>query len=215
MAKFSKTNQHDYMRFKATFKDGQAISGNYSRGGHTVGLEPYEPELARAVSNVFTNVDRATKQGVFNLGQFFEVLEPVAVSSDTPEKFLVALGVAVKDRFAVDVASPIERPLRDATTVSTGKKGRSVTIDVKFENGEDFQLSLAGRSVSFNMQPAHSLFMSKISSMSLGMASMSTPAEVVERFKEAAEGASDIEGWIENIQSGYRPAAPAVASMKM
>lgn len=87
MAKFSKTNHYDYMRFKATFPDGKVLSGNYSRNGHTISLTPYDPELARQIATVFWNVDHTGVDG-FNLGRMFEILEPAALKSNTIKQML-------------------------------------------------------------------------------------------------------------------------------
>ncbi len=212
MAKFSKTIQHDYMRFKATFADGGVLSANYSRGGDTIGYDPYDPETARLVSNAFLNIKRAQREGKFNLGQLFELVEPTAKNSDNIESFVSSLTKAVRDTYDVDISMEITLPQRSATTVTVGKKGRSLTLDVKFENGEDFSLSLAGRSVGYNMQPPHSLLMSKVSGMALGLLSVHQPTDLLARLKEAAEDAPDIETWIENIQNGYRPASKAEPS---
>lgn len=215
MGKFTKTIQHDYMRFKAKFADerGGTVSGNYSRNGHTVTLEPYEPELARKVSDVFTNVDSAVKKGVFNLGHFFEVVEPAATAANSVDGFLSAMANGLRERFGVDVERHIDLVVREATVVTVGKKGRSATLEVKFENGEDVYLSVAGRSVGFRMVPDQTLFASKLSSMVLGLASMTEASqmpELVNRLKEAAEASPDVETWIENIRSG--PKADAAPS---
>lgn len=82
-------------------------------------------------------------------------------------------------------------------------------LEVRFENGEDVELSVAGRTVGIRMKPDQTLFSSKLSSIVLGLAAATEASEMPElisRIKEAAENASDIEEWIENIRSGPRAA---------
>lgn len=211
MGKYSQTIQHDYMRFKATFEParGGVVAGNFSRGGHKISIEPYDPELAREVSNVFTNIDTAVSKGIFNLGHLFEIVEPAAKAANSVPAFLNALGHGIRLKYDVDVERAIDLTVRDATTVNVGKKGRSAVLEVRFENGEDVELSVAGRTVGIRMKPDQTLFSSKLSSIVLGLAAATEASEMPElisRIKEAAENASDIEGWIENIRSGPRAA---------
>lgn len=75
---------------------------------------------------------------------------------------------------------------------------------MKFENGEDFNIKIAGKSISYFMKPDLSIFSSKVSDMVFGLMRTESGPELAIRLKEAAEAAPDIETWIENINSGYR-----------
>ena len=215
MAKFSKTIKHDYMRFKATFADGTALSANYSRNGHTIGLEPYDPETARKVANHFHNIDRSLKGTEFNLMHVFEIIEPIAQKAGSLDAMLAGMTAAFQRERGIDISRPLDLQVRERTTANLGKKGRSIALEIRFENGEDFEISFAGKSVGIRMKPDHSIFSSRIVNMAFGLMSLGDPAEAAQRFKEAAEAAPDVEGWIENVKAGYRhadaPAAPAPA----
>lgn len=211
MAKFSKTINHDYLRFGATFPDGNVLKGNYSRNGHGVTLEPYEPELARRVATVFWNVDHTGVKD-FNLLHMFELLEPVAQKAKTVDQLLADFAVAVKDSIGVDISRPRDLPIREATTATIGKRGRSVEVAIKFENGEEFSISFAGKSIGYVMKPDLSIFSGRFTSMMFGLMTMFTPAELAEKVKAAAEASPDIETMIENFKNGFNPSnAPSAA----
>lgn len=206
MAKFSKTINHDYMRFSATFPDGKSLKGNYSRNGHNVTLEPYEPELARQVATVFWNVDHTGVKD-FNLGRMFEILEPVAQKAKDVERLLADFSDAVKESIGVDISRPRDLPIREATTAVIGKRGRSVEVVINFENGEDFSISFAGKSIGYVMKPDLSIFSGRFSSMVFGLLNMFTPAELAEKVKAAAEASPDIETMIETFKNGFNPSS--------
>ncbi|MBY3433491.1 hypothetical protein HFN89_04960 [Rhizobium laguerreae] len=206
MAKFSKTINHDYMRFSATFPDGMVLKGNYSRNGHSVTIEPYDPETARKVATVFHNVDHTGVKD-FNLGSMFAILEPVAQNAKSVDQLLAEFAVAVKDSIGVDISR--QRPLetREATAAAIGKRGRSVEVAIKFENGEDFTISIAGKSVGYTMKPDYAIFSNRVSSMVFGFLNAFTPQELAEKIKTDAEAGPDIETMIETMKFGINPAS--------
>lgn len=214
MAKYSQTIQHDYLRFKARF-DTIELSGGYSRGGDRLEITPYDPVIAREVSIVFTAIGTARKAGKFNLGQQFEVMEPIGKSAKDLQSFLIALRDALSAKFGVDLSGPVALPQKDATSVVLTKKGRSPNLQIDFANGEEMSLSLAGKSVRYLLKPDMPIFSGKIAGMALGMAAMYDSEELVDRFKEAAEVSPDVETWISKIAEGYRhgnaPAADGAA----
>jgi hypothetical protein len=206
MAKFSKTINHDYMRFSVNFPGGKVVKGNYSRNGHSQTLEPYDSETARQVATIFHNVDHTGVKD-FNLGKMFALLEPVAQNAKSLDQLLEDFSVAVKNAIGVDISRPRQLEVREATTATVGKRGRSVEVAIKFENGEDFAISIAGKSVGHVMKPDHAIFSNRVSSMVFGLLNVFTPQELAEKIKADAEAGPDIETMIETMKSGIRPAA--------
>jgi hypothetical protein len=110
---------------------------------NSVTLEPYEPELARRVATVFWNVDHTGIKD-FNLFHMFELLEPVAQKAKSVDQLLADFAVAVEDSIGVDISRPRALPIREATTATIGKRGRSVEVAINLENGEEYSISFAG-----------------------------------------------------------------------
>lgn len=203
MAKYTQTVQHDYMRFAVMFPNGTELKANFSRNGHSMSLKPYDGETARMVATVFSNMERLMTEN-FNLEHAFRIAKEQASSASHIEAFVFGFAAGVKAATGIDISRPRELPVRERTTAVIGKRGRWPEVSVKFENGEDFAISFAGKSVGHVMSPALPIIPDHFATMMFGMMNVFSAAELCEKVREAAEAAPDIETMVENFKNGFK-----------
>ena len=206
MAKVSKTLTNNNLRFSASFSDGRKVTGSWSGSGQLFTVEPYDGETVRRVSGLFAVAHvRGYEKNLYNPTQFLEVVVDTAENATTLEAFEEALKSDLEKAFGINMHAPLEVKQRSETTVSAGKKGRGWNVDAKFANGDDFTLTINGRSVSYGMQPPISGLKAQISKLAFAAVAIHDAETAANIFADAARQSVSVENWIDNVQAALAP----------
>lgn len=207
MAKVSKTITNKFTKFSVGFSDGRKVVGNWSGSGVLVTVEPYDGGTVREVSGMFALAHvRGYENNLYNPSQFIELVAAAGEKAPSLDDFVSLVRDSFEKAFGIDMHAPFEAKQRPSTTASYSKKGRGWNVDAKFANGDEFVVTINGRSVSYGMKPPISGLKAEISKLAFAGAAIMDGEAVAKLFADEASRSSSVEDWIDNIRAAYAPA---------
>lgn len=211
MAKVLKTVNHDWLGVRVTFDDRTVANVTWSRGGENVTVRPDDPKKAEALSLVVMENFRKLKDPAYpfdNLEQTADAMAAVGERARTFDDYIAGL----KQALQVTGEKPKPRGAANApekTAASAARKGRGWVVNAFFPTGERVELKINASSVGMAMDPNVPSKFNEVTKLifAVKQASLMSDDDVAAAAKTAAEGAADLNGWIDNMRAAFFPGA--------
>ena len=205
MSKFSKTLQHDYIRYKFTGDDKTVLSGGWSRNGYSLKLEPSDPAVDRQTNDFFRNINVSVRAGKVDYGQVIEAMDEAAASAKHVDSFLDNLADVMSKKHDIDLRKSADITPSAHSTARTSKKGRKQEVDINFSNGEKLKLTYGGSSVGYVAVPDQPLFGDRLITQTFKWLAFAQGEELANILVNQAEASADIETWLSNVDVAMKP----------